>query len=90
MLLKILKLGFLRRNSNGTTGYNFLKNSGPIKDEAVDEENENESEEEESEAAGPIEKPLTIGNLLEGLQANSWTMASFNEDKKIKTKPSNV
>ncbi len=60
-------MGFLRRNSNGTTGYNFLCN--------------------ENETQLP-EKTLTIGNLCEGLQQSSYSMNSFLEDKKNKTKPS--
>ena len=69
------KIGFLRRNSNGTTGYNFLKNSSHV-EENVDEEEE------------LLEKPVTIGNLCEGLQPNSFTMTSFLDEKKNKTKPS--
>ncbi len=63
------KMGFLRRNSNGTTGYHFLKNGNDNDDEAN-------------------EKPVTIGNLCEGLQQNSYSMNSFIEDKKNKAKPS--
>lgn len=65
------KMGFMRRNSNGTLGYNFLKNS-----QVTDEQSE------------ANEKSVTIGNLSEGLQANLYTMASFAEDKKDKSKPS--
>lgn len=60
------KMGFLRRNSNGTTGYNFLKNNG-------DEEMK--------------DKSVTIGTLCEGLQQSSYSMNSFIEDKKNKSKP---
>ena len=61
-------MGFLRRNSNGTTGYHFLKNG----DDNDDETNE---------------KPVTIGNLCEGLQQNSYSMNNFIEDKKNKANP---
>jgi bromodomain-containing protein 7/9 len=33
------------------------------------------------------EKSVTIGNLCEGLQAGSYSMSSFSEDKKNKSKP---
>lgn len=65
-------MGFLRRNSNGTLGYNFLSNS----------DHSEETAESQSE-----EIPVTIGNLCDGLQPNSYSMASFSEDKKNKAKP---
>jgi hypothetical protein len=34
------------------------------------------------------EKPVTIGNLCEGLQSNSYSMSGYVEDKKNKTKSS--
>jgi hypothetical protein len=43
------KIGFLRRNSNGTTGYNFLKNSSHANDKEDTQE--------------LFEKPVTIGLL---------------------------
>jgi hypothetical protein len=67
-------MGFLRRNPNGTTGYNFLKNSCVSQESGI---NQNVQE-----------KSVTIGNLYEGLQPNSYSMASFAEDRKNKTKPS--
>jgi bromodomain-containing protein 7/9 len=69
------QIGFLRRNSNGTTGYNFLKHSSPL-------ESKNPYEKQDG-----LEKPVTIGNLSEGLQPSSFSMSSFLEEKKNKTKP---
>ena len=70
------KMGFLRRNSNGTTGFNYLPNGAA---------NNNQPSAQTDDAA---EKTLTIGNLSEGLQQSSYSMASFIEEKKNKTKPS--
>ena len=67
-------MGFLRRNSNGTTGIHLIQN---------------ESDDEETDMSH-YEKPVTIGNLCEGLQTNSYSMNSFTEDKKNKNKPSNL
>ena len=43
------KIGFLRRNSSGTTGYNFLKNSAPTNDT--------------DQSLDHIEKLVTIGTI---------------------------
>ncbi|CAF0834997.1 unnamed protein product [Brachionus calyciflorus] len=67
------KMGYLRRNSNGSLSYNFLKNSDCVKDS---EDNEECSE-----------KTVTIGNLSEALQPNSYSMTNFIEEKKTSTKP---
>lgn len=67
-------MGFLRRNSNGSLSYNFIKNSALLKDSNLNEE--------------CTEKTVTIGNLSEALQPNSYSMTSFIEDKKNSTKPS--
>lgn len=40
-----------------------------------------------SEDSESQERILTIGNLYEGLQAGSYSMSSFIEEKKNKTKP---
>lgn len=36
------------------------------------------------------EKTVSIGNLSEGLQPNSYSMSSFIEEKKNSTKPSKI
>jgi hypothetical protein len=69
----------------------------------VDDDDEEEEEDQEndttltttSEAAKTELEPaldetrsVTMGNLSEGLQANLYTMTSFTEDKKNKSKPS--
>lgn len=114
-------MGFLRRNSNGSTGYHFLRKSGPIvkkdrensnalstikkemtetkeeennngetemEEDNKDENNQDEDEDEDEQVDESRELPLMFGGLVEGLQSNSWTMASFLEDKKNKSSPS--
>lgn len=116
-------MGFLRRNSNGSTGYHFLRKSGPIvkkerensnssltikkemaeenntdetemmeednkEDVNKDQNNQDEDDNEDDQIDESRELPLMFGGLVEGLQSNSWTMASFLEDKKNKSSPS--
>lgn len=94
----------MRRNTNGTTCYNYLKNSGPSlplydeekpkeepkqEDENEEEDEEQEEEDDENESSEQSsERPLTIGSLLEGLQPNSWTMSNYIEEKKNKSSAS--
>jgi hypothetical protein len=66
-------MGFLRRNPNGTTGYNFLKNSCVSQDSDINQDVQ--------------EKSVTIGNLYDGLQPNSYSTTSFADDRKNKSKP---
>lgn len=63
-------MGFLRRNTNGSTGYHFLKQKN------------------DPAAEGESEKLVTIGNLCEGLQQSSYSLAGFLEEKKNPAKPS--
>ena len=101
--LRLFKMGFLRRNSNGTTGYHIIERQV----HAYESEEENEEsggkgeeiepggkmkeEESESETRAVLantEKDVTIGNLMMGLQASSYSMSNYFEEKKDKTKPS--
>ena len=65
-------MGYLRRNTNGSLSYNFIKNSALVKNNSGE----------------CTEKTVTIGNLSEALQPNSYSMTSFMEDKKNNSKPS--
>lgn len=116
VLLFILKMGFLRRNSNGTTGYHIIEkrdyenedsetDEAEVKDTEVKvdatkvkaeaeikeeiSEPEPKADQETSEQVKNTEKDVTIGNLMMGLQASSYSMANYFEEKKNKTKPSN-
>lgn len=61
-------------------------------DDNDEDNNNNEDESIGEEELGKknelTERPLTIGNLQEGLQPNSWTMTSFTEEKKNKSSAS--
>ncbi len=74
-------MGFLRRNSNGTLGYHIIQNTSSRDDEEADED-------DEKVEVGMAEKAVTIGNLMEGLQASSYSMASYVEEKKDKSSAS--
>jgi hypothetical protein len=65
------KVGYLKRNSDGTIEYHYLKNASSS---CVSTNNNNEVD--------PSEKPVSIGNLREGLTQASYSMASFSEDRK--------
>ena len=49
---------------------------------------EEESESETRAVLANTEKDVTIGNLMMGLQASSYSMSNYFEEKKDKTKPS--
>lgn len=73
------KIGFLRRNSNGTTGYHIIDNSAALTCKSDEDPDENTTAE--------VEKSVTIGNLMDGLQQASYSMNNFIDEKKEKTKP---
>lgn len=109
-------MGFLRRNSNGTTGYHIIEkrdyededsDTDKVEDKDTEvevdatkvkaeeeikeeiKEYEPKADKESSELVKNTEKDVTIGNLMMGLQASSYSMANYFEEKKDKTKPSN-
>jgi hypothetical protein len=68
-------MGILRRDSNGALTMHYLdnKSSATISSTYLEQQE--------------TEKAVTFGNLVDVLQPNSYSMSSFIEDKKNKSKP---
>jgi len=79
----------LRRNSNGTLGYHIIQGNNDKEKSSGDEDDCEEKGSDDKETDEKIaEKAVTIGNLMEGLQASSYSMASYAEEKKNKNSAS--